>query len=150
MLMKITLHLGRLFWNRNQWYRCSLKHLINLVLVFTEFCNVQNSQTSPVVSPVMVIDIFPRYTVTVFTKSSNLMSAVWTQVTLLTTFFSCVRVRHSFNRIDSNFSLGTFLTIDGTSEILFHLLEMREMVLQRRWNKIKLKMHKVTSSGSWF
>ena len=47
-----------------------------LVLVFTEFCNVQNSQTSPVVSPVMVIDIFPRYTVTVFTKSSNLMSAV--------------------------------------------------------------------------
>ena len=28
-----------------------------LVLVFTEFCNVQNSQTSPVVSPVMVIDI---------------------------------------------------------------------------------------------
>ena len=47
-----------------------------LVLVFTEFCNVQNSQTSPVVSPVMVIDIFSRYTVTVFTKSSNLMSVL--------------------------------------------------------------------------
>ena len=47
-----------------------------LVLVFTEFCNVQNSQTSPVVSPVMVIDIFPIYSVTVFTKSNNLMSAV--------------------------------------------------------------------------
>ena len=122
----------------------------HLVLVFTEFCNVQNSQTSPVVSPVMVIDIFPRYTVTVFTKSSNLMSAVWTQVTLLTTFFSCVKVRHSGNRIDSKFSLGAFVTIDGTSEILFDFLQMRGMVLQMRWNEIKLKMYKITSLGRWF
>ena len=122
----------------------------HLVLVFTEFCNVQNLQTSPVVSPVMVIDIFPRYTVTVFTKSSNLMSAVWTQVTLLTTFFSCVKVRHSGNRIDSKFSLGAFVTIDGTSEILFDFLQTRGMVLQMRWNEIKLKMHKITSLGRWF
>ena len=58
-------------------YECSRDIKIQLLLlVFTEFCNVQNSQTSPVVSPVMVIDIFPRYTVTVVTKSSNLMSAV--------------------------------------------------------------------------
>ena len=57
-------------------YECCCDVKIQLlVLVFTEFCNVQNSQTSPVVSPVMVIDIFPRY-VTVFTKSSNLMSVV--------------------------------------------------------------------------
>ena len=58
-------------------YECCCDVKIQLlVLVFIEFCNVQNSQTSPVVSPVMIINIFPRYTVTVFTKSSNLMSAV--------------------------------------------------------------------------